>query len=60
MSFHIGLMNELSSINCKIVSLRPTALLHLILYGDKKLNDKSSHRVLTATIDYIKNTHVFE
>ena len=53
-------MNELNSINCKIVSLRPTALLHLILYGDKKLNDKSSHRVLTATIDYIKNTHVFE
>ena len=34
-------MNELSSINCGIVSLRPSALLKVIVYGDKMLNDKS-------------------
>ena len=30
-------MNELSSINCGIVSLRPSAFLEVILYGDKTL-----------------------
>ena len=53
-------MNELNSINCEIVSLRPTPLLEVILYGDKMLNDKSNHRILTATINYIKNTQRFE
>ena len=43
-------MNELNSINCGIVSPRSSALLEVILYGDKMLNDKSSHRILTATI----------
>ena len=47
-------MNELSSINCGIVSLRPNARLKVIVYGDKMLNDKSNHQVLTATINYIK------
>ena len=37
LSFRTALMNELSSINCEIVSLRPTALLVVILYGDKSL-----------------------
>ena len=40
-------MNELSIINCEIVSIRPSALLEVILYGDKSLNkslnDKSNH-----------------
>ena len=49
-------MNELSSINCGIVSLRLSALLEVIIYGDKMLNDKSNHRILTETINYIKNT----
>ena len=53
-------MNELSSINCEIVSLIPCALLEVILYGDKTLNDKSNHRILIATITYIKNTQRFE
>ena len=53
-------MNELSSINCEIVSLRPTALLELILYGNKMLNEKLNHRILTATINYIKNTQWFD
>ena len=53
-------MNELSSINCEIVSLRPSPHLEVILYGDKMLNDKSNHRVLIATINYIKNTQLFE
>ena len=30
-------MNELSSINCEIVSLRPSAFLEVILYGYKTL-----------------------
>ena len=54
------MMNELSSISSEIVSLRPTALLEVILYADKKLNDKSNHQLLTATIKYIKNTQRFE
>ena len=53
-------MNELSSINCEIVSFRPSALLEVILYGDKTLNDKSNHRILTAIINYIKNMQRFE
>ena len=53
-------MNELSSINCEMISLRPSALLEVILCGDKMFNDKSNHRILTATIDYNKNTHRFE
>ena len=48
-------MNKLSSINCGIVSLRPSALLKVIVYGDKMLKDKSNHQILTATINYIKN-----
>ena len=32
-------MNELSSINSGIISLRPSALLEVILYGDRMLND---------------------
>ena len=39
-SFRTALMKELSSINSGIVSLRPIALLKVILYGDKMLNDK--------------------
>ena len=38
-SFYTALMNELSSIHCEIVSLKPTAFLEVIQYGDKKLND---------------------
>ena len=53
-------MNELSSISCEIVSLRPSPFLEVILYGDKMLNGKSNHRILTATINYIKNTQQFE
>ena len=59
-SFRTALMNESSSINCEIVSLRLSALLEAILYGGKTLNDKSNHRKLTATISYIKNAQRFE
>ena len=54
--FHTTLMNELSSLNCGRVCLKPIALLEIILYGDTMLNDKSNHRILTVTINYIKNT----
>ena len=58
-SLRTALMNELSNINCEIVSLRPSPLLEVILYGDKMLNDKSNHQILTATTNYIKNTQHF-
>ena len=53
-------MNELSSINSGIISLRTTALLAVILYGDKMLNNKSNQRILTTSNNYIKNTQRFE
>ena len=53
-------MNELSSINFVIISLRPSALLEVILYGGKMLNDNSNQQILTTTINYIKNTQRFE
>ena len=53
-------MNELSSINPGIISHRPSALLEVILSGDKVLNDNSNQQILTATIHYIKNTQRFE
>ena len=34
-------MNELSSINPGIISLKPSALLEVTLYGDKMLSDNS-------------------
>ena len=45
-------MNELSSINCRIVSLRPRALQKVIFYDEKMLNDKSNHRILSTVINY--------
>ena len=59
-SFRADLMNELSSINCVIISLRSSAILEVIIYGDKMLNDKSNQWKLTATINYIKNTQRFK
>ena len=53
-------MNELSSLNAGIISLGPRALLEVILYGDKMLNDNSNQQILTTTINYIKNTQRFE
>ena len=53
-------MNELSSISSGIISLRPSALLEVILYGDKMLSDNSNQQILTATIKYMKNTQRFE
>ena len=53
-------MNKLSSVNSGIISLRPSALLEVILYGDKMLSDNSNQQILTATINYIKNTQRFE
>ena len=44
-SFRTALMNKLNSVNCGIVSLRPTALLEVILYGDKKLNNLTINQI---------------
>ena len=48
----------LRSINCRIVSLRPSALLEVILDGDKTLNDKSNYEILFVTLNYIKYAKV--
>ena len=53
-------MNELSSISYGIISVRPSALLEVILHGDKMLSDNSNKQILSATINYIKNTQRFE
>ena len=53
-------MIELSSIIRGIVSLRRRALVEVVLYGDKMLNDKSNQRILTSSVNYIKNTQRFE
>ena len=53
-------MNELSSISSGIISLRPSALLEVILYCDKILSDNSNQQILTATINYIKNMQQFD
>ena len=42
---------KLSSINCGIVSLRPSALLEVILYGDKMLN-LMKHQSVNTYRDY--------
>ena len=53
-------MNELSSINSGIISLRPSALLEVILYCDKMLSDNSNKQIHNVTINHIKNTQRFE
>ena len=60
LSFRTAIMNELRSINSGIFSLRPSALLEVILYGDKMLSDNSNQQILTVTINYFKNTQPFE
>ena len=59
-SFCTALMNELSSINSGIISLRPSALLEVILYCDKMLSDNSNKQMHNVTINHIKNTQRFE
>ena len=58
-SFRTVFMDELNSINSEIISLRPSALLEVTLYGDKMLNDNLNQQILTATINHIKNTQLF-
>ena len=48
-------MNVLRTIDSEIVYLKPTDFIGIIVYVDKKLNDKSNHQTLIATIKYIKN-----
>ena len=43
-------MNELSSINSGIISLRPSALLEVILYVDKMLIDNSNSQIPRLSI----------
>ena len=53
-------MNELNSINSKFNTLEPDELIRTILYGDKNFDNYSSFKILTATINFAKQTQRFE
>lgn len=42
--------NEFNSINHEIISIGPSNLPEVILYSDKKLNDKSNNQILCLSI----------
>ena len=42
--------NEFNSINHEIICIRPSNLPEVILYSDKKLNDKSNNQILCLSI----------
>ena len=44
----------ITDVNSEKVSLKPTHFLEAIFYGDKKLNDKSNHRMPSVTIKQTK------
>ena len=52
--------NKLRSVNYEIVSLRSTAFSEVILYSDKKLNDKLDHQMFSTITKYTKSTQRFE
>ena len=49
-------MNELNSKNSKFNTLEPDELVRTILYGDKNFDNDSNLKILTATINFIKQT----
>ena len=51
---HTTLMNELNNINNAINSLNSTDFIILTLYGDKKFDNVTSFKIITATIKFTK------
>ena len=54
------LMNELNRINSKFNTLELDELVRTILYGDKHFDNDSNFKMLTATINFTKQTKRFE
>ena len=52
-------MNELNDIDNSTTSRQPTELFRIILNGDCKFKDNVNKRILTATIQFIKNSNRF-
>ena len=54
------LMNELNIISTAINFLNSTDLIKVILYRDKKFDNVTNFKIITATIKFIKTTKRFE
>ena len=52
-------MDKLDEINDSITSRQTTELLWIILYGDCKFKDDINKRILTAFIQFIKDSNRF-
>ena len=59
-SFRTTLMNDLNNINTAIASLNPNDLLRVNFYEDKSFKKETNCKILTATINFIKDTQRFE
>ena len=55
-TFRTTLMNELSCINSKFNTLEFDELVRTTLYGDKHFDNDSNLKMLTVTINFIKQT----
>ena len=53
-------MNELNSTNSKSDTLEPDELARTIRYGDKNFDNDSNLKILTVTINFIKQTQQYE
>ena len=54
-TFSATFMNELNSIDSKFSTKEPDELVRTILYRVKKFDNVSNFKILTATINFIKN-----
>ena len=59
-TFHKTLVNELNSINSKNNTVESDELIRTTLSEDKNFDNDSSFKILTATINFIKQTQRFE
>ena len=49
-------MNELNDLDNSISSRQPNELIRIILYGDCNFKDNVNKRILSTTIQFIKNS----
>ena len=59
-TFYTTPMNELNIINHKLNTLEPNELVTTIHYGDKNFDNDSNLKILTLTINFIKQTQRIE
>ena len=58
--FCTTLMNEWDIINSKFNTLKPKEIIRTILYWDKNFNNDFNFKILSATINFIKQIQQFE